>query len=175
MITIISKRAIGFFNPNVALLDTGHGPRSPKYNDAVFITKGKGELERAPEWVNAKLGARKDAKGEYLQPLRDINQQNLNTWALHEADGHIMEVAVKLGTPDTPSLLEQEAAARQAELANEQANKSEPVLKSADELDELSKAQLLDHAEQVHGLELSAKSTKESIIAAVIEAQKATV
>ena len=168
MPTIISRRKIAFFNPNIHVLSVSDSARSPKYSEAVFTTKGEGELETAPDWVNKKLGPATDKDGKPLMPLRDKNQQNLNTWMHHEADGHIMEVAVKAG-PTTQ--IEEEAAARQAEAARKASETPEPEFKTPEELSGMNKADIQDHAKEEHGLELPTKMSKEEMIAAVLDYQ----
>jgi hypothetical protein len=166
MPTIISRRKIAFFNPNIPVIEVGDKPKSPKYQDAVFITKGNGELENAPEWVNKPLGLRK--KSNSSQRDIDINAQNLNTWKLHEDDGHIMEVDVKKGTA---SGLAEEAAARQAENARKAAEKPEVLLKTPDELSAMNKNELLDYAEETYNLKITTATSKADIIAAITNAQ----
>lgn len=163
MPTIISRRRIAFFNPNINVLSVSDQARSPKYHEAVFTTKGEGELETAPEWVNAKLGP-----VEGVTPVRDKNQQNLNTWARHEADGHIMEVQVKAG-PTTQ--IEEEAAARQAEAARKASETKEVEFKTPEELQAMNRADIQSHAKENHGLELSGKMSKDEMIAAVLDYQ----
>ncbi len=168
MSTIISRRKIAFFNPNIHVLSVSDSARSPKYHEAVFVTKGEGELETAPEWINAKLGPVTDRDGNFVLPLRDKNQQNLNTWAHHESDGHIMEVAVKSG-PKTQ--IEEEAAARQAEAARKASETKEPEFKTPEELASMNKSDIQDHAKENHDLELPTKMSKEEMIAAVLDYQ----
>jgi hypothetical protein len=168
MPTIISRRKIAFFNPNIHVLTVSDQPRSPKYNEAVFITKGEGELETAPDWINAKLGPATDRDGSKILPVRDKNQQNLNTWAHHEADGHIMEVQVKAGPK---SQLEEEAATRQAEAARKASETPEVEFKTPEELAAMNKGDIQSHAEENHGLKLPNSMPKDDMIAAVIEAQ----
>jgi hypothetical protein len=168
MLTIISRRKIAFFNPNIPVLETGTGPKSPKYSEAVFVTKGNGEIEKVPDWVNKPLGPRKR-----LQPTDaavDLNQQNLNTWKLHEADGHIMEIDVKKGAATG---LEEEAAARQAEIARKAGETPEYPVKTPDELERMTKNELLDHAEEAHGIRLDVRTPKSDIVSAITQAQVA--
>jgi len=166
MLTIISRRKIAFFNPNIPILSVSDQPRSPKYHEAVFVTKGEGELETPPDWINAKLGPAMSADGKQLS--HDKNQQNLNTWMNHEADGHIMEVQVKAG-PKTE--LEEEAAARQAEAARKASETKEVQFKTPEELAAMNKGDIQAHAEESHGLKLPNNMPKDDMIAAVIDAQ----
>ena len=72
--------------------------------------------------------SREGQRRHSLQPPRDINQQNINTWKHHEEDGHIMEVDVKKGKA---SGLEEEAEARKAEAARKASESTEVAMKSA--------------------------------------------
>jgi hypothetical protein len=170
MITIISKRKIGFFNPRVNILETGIGPNSPKYNEAIFETNGTGELQKAPDWINRPLGVRGKLKA--ADPDVDINAQNMNTWRLAASDGHVMEVKVQ--TSGEPSELEMLAASKSAQQAAKvaaQADKPLPEVKTADELNGLNKTQLLEHAAAKHDIQLSTGTPKAEIVAAILNAQ----
>jgi len=137
----------------------------------VFITKGNGELEDAPDWINKPLGNRppqKDAPPNAV--AQDINQQNLNTWRLHKEDGHILEVAVKEGNQTG---LEEEAAARQAEAAKKAAEMDEVEFKTPEELDAMNKNELLDYIKEHHGVQLPASTPKAEVISAITDAQSA--
>jgi hypothetical protein len=169
-IQIISKRKIAFFNPNVNILETSDRPGGKRYHEAVFTTRGDGNLEMAPDWIKAPLGKRPIPEGAPKNAIVvDINQQNINTWNLHESDGHIMEVEIKNAAK--ASELEKEAAARLAEAGNRANNLPERPLLDADALDTMNKGQLIEHAEENHGLELDSKLTKAEIISAIVTAQ----
>lgn len=171
MQTIISKRAFRFHHPNVDVMTLGAGAGAPKYEDAVFVTNGTGELQQAPDWINKKLGVRK--KLDPAHPDVDINQQNLFTWERGVKDGHLMAVKVDSQGAE-PSELEKQSAARQAENAARVArdNSNPPVVLTVDELNAMNKTQLLEHASVEHGLELPSGTTKPEIIEAIQKAQK---
>ena len=167
---IISRRKFRFQNPNVDLLAAGVGQNSPKYEQAVFETNGKGELQQAPDWINKPMGPR--VKAESTHPDVDKNQTNLNTWKWGVQDGHLMEVEVK---NDQASDLEKAAAARQAEQAKRIADGTEgggvPV-KTHEELSAMTKDDLIEHAKVNHDLELTGNMKKDDIIASIKEAQQ---
>lgn len=175
-ITIISKRVFRFHHPNIDVMTLGAGAGAPKYEDAVFVTNGTGELQQAPDWINRNLGVRKkSAESVKLNhPDIDINAQNMLTWERGVKDGHLMEVQIRSGAEGAePSDLEKQSAARQAEIANQVANSDgEPQdVMTVDELNAMNKTQLLEHAAVEHGLELPSGTTKVEIIEAIQKAQ----
>lgn len=173
MITIISKRRFGFRNPNPDkdILRTGLGPNAPKFHEAYFVTAGTGELEQAPEWINRKLGPDK------AHPLGvDLNIQNILTWERAKKDGHILEVEVKTGYAEAPITdLEQLSQVRQAEtaarIASGEGDGTRNVV-SAEQLERMTKQQLVDHAAEYHDLELDPKKPREELLTAVKTAQQ---
>ena len=173
MITIISKRKIGFYNPDVDLLQTniGSGANQIPFERALFTTNGTGELQQAPDWVNRPAN-KPHPKNKNL----DANHQNMNTWRLANKDGHVMEVKIQGGALDQMDALAQEAQARSAEAAAKAASSAdlpETQAVPVDQLAKLNKTQLLEHAAEHHDLQLSPNAPKADIIKAIVDAQEA--
>jgi hypothetical protein len=155
MISIISKSAYGFQNPNKSMDLLVHGlgnSNAPKLEDAYYTTKASpNEIQQAPEWIKG------DAQSE--NPIMRGNAQH---WANARKDWDkgqgfgILEVqpVVALNVPAVAAT---------------------PVAQNGQEVDlrSMSKAELIAHAGEVHGLDLDPSAKKDELIAAIEDKKSA--
>lgn len=151
-IQIISKRTFRFKNPGVDIYKAMSGAHELPFKEAYFETipgpDGRfGEPQEAPGWI------KNDAMWE---------------WAVK--DGNICEVQVAPMVAHATSIASQiEAAGKIA--AGKQAEKATEDLNHKQELEAMTKAQLVDYALETCGLELDAGSKKDELIAAILDAE----
>lgn len=157
MISIISKSAYGFQNPNKSIDLLAHGlgnSNAPKLEDAYYTTKASpNEIQQAPEWIKG------DAQSK--NPIMRVNAQHWanarKDWDNEKRPGFgILEVVPQISVI-VPAVA-----------ATPLASESEPV-----DLNAMTKAELIAHAGEVHGLDLDPTAKKDELIAAIEEKKSA--
>ena len=143
MLTIISKKAFRFPKPGAGLLqeDSTSLGKQLKFGDMYFDTKPGAE---------GKFGDPQEAP-DWIK--KDI------TWERAVKDGDLAEISVKAGSLATDKNVlaaQKQAEASQARAAQDQAD-----------LDNMTKAELVAHAKDVHGVDLDEGQTKAQMIAQV--------
>lgn len=157
-IQILSRRKFAFKNPDKYMLKPAADPK-PGVTDTVDMSTKLTEIyfetipnkvQTAPKWV--------------------IND-DMFAWALK--DGDIMVIDVKAG--ETRSSVDARAEAQQQQsdsdrLKEEQARSQRREDLRA-ELDAMNKADLIEHAKDVHGLDLSPAQKKDDLVDTLLDAK----
>lgn len=144
MLTIISKKVFRFPKPGAGILEPGGNLGSQgKFNDFYFDTVGGSE-------GGTKFGEPQQAP-EWIK--KDIQWER----AFH--DGDIAELTIK----------GQESAVDKSVKA---AQKHADSLEEAPKLESMTKAEIVEHAKDAHGLELDESQTKALLIEAVEAARE---
>lgn len=145
-IMILTKKVFRFPIPGKNILEAdGNPPREAKFSDMYFDTK---------PGTDGRLGEPQPAPAW-------IQQTKLFKLASDDGDLVVVTMAAKQKSPTENDL----------QAARNQSKSAEDKLNSPD-LDSMTKAQLMDHAEAEHDLELKDSMTKDDMIDNIKKAQK---
>lgn len=152
---ILSKKTFRFQKPGSSIIATGgeNLNKPERYEDIYFVTKPN-EVEEAPEWI------RKDKMFE-----------------LATKDGDLLEIAGTGKQPTKDDIAVAAASSQAAEAARRIAPGTDPATElhgavATTDLKNMTKAELVEHAAEVHDLELDPKLKHDELVAAIQEKQQ---